>query len=361
MVKIKNYILITIVAFFFVLLVLAVFLKPDGMYSVTERRSLKQQPEFSLENVLNGKFMSNFEEYSLDQFPFRDAFRSLKAATNLKMDNHDLYVWDDGLVSMEYPLDEKSLERAGERFLNVYDMYLKDSGCDVYLSIIPDKNYFYADSSGHLSMDYEKLVSKLTVANPQMTYVDIFPKLSGKDYYRTDTHWRQENLADVAETLLVSMNNKVEAEYKVVQVSGDFYGVYYGQAALSVKPDKIKYLTNEVISGLKVYDYENDKEIPVYDLRQMDEDDPYELYVGGPISLVSIENPNAQTDDELIVFRDSFGSSIAPLLAQGYSKVTLVDIRYIQPGVLKHYIEFEGQDVLFLYSTMVLNNSETLK
>ena len=65
MVKIKNYILITIVAFFFVLLVLAVFLKPDGMYSVTERRSLKQQPEFSLENVLNGKFMSNFEEYDV--------------------------------------------------------------------------------------------------------------------------------------------------------------------------------------------------------------------------------------------------------------------------------------------------------
>ena len=93
----------------------------------------------------------------------------------------------------------------------------------------------------------------------------------------------------------------------------------------------------------------------------MDEADPYELYVGGPVSLVTIDNPNADSEKELIVFRDSFGSSLAPLLAEGYKKVTLVDIRYIQPGVLKSYIDFNGQDVLFTYSTMVLNNSETLK
>ena len=99
----------------------------------------------------------------------------------------------------------------------------------------------------------------------------------------------------------------------------------------------------------------------MYDLTQMEENDPYEMYVGGPVSLVTIENPEAMTEEELVVFRDSFGSSIAPLLAQGYKKVTLVDIRYIQPGILGSYIDFTDKDVLFLYSTLVLNNSETLK
>ena len=50
-----------------------------------------------------------------------------------------------------------------------------------------------------------------------------------------------------------------------------------------------------------------------------------------------------------------------PLLVEDYAKITLVDIRYIYSGVLGNYIEFEDQDVLFLYSTLVLNNSETLK
>ena len=359
--KSKHMILISIVAAVFVTLVGMAFLKPDSEYSKAERRMLKQQPELSVESVLSGRYMSEFEAYSLDQFPFRDSFRGLKAVTSLKQDNHGLYVSNGSIVKMEYPLKENSLKRAGERFKNVYEMYLKDSGSNVYLSIVPDKNYFYAKDSGHLQMDYEALVSKVVADNSYMTYVNIFPFLSGQDYYLTDTHWKQEKLALVAENLLTAMGNKVENSYQTVQIESDFYGVYYGQAALKLKPDKMKILTNDTIKALTAFDYESNQNIPIYDLAKMEEADPYELYVGGPVSLVTIENPNANNEEELIVFRDSFGSSIAPLLAQGYKKVTLVDIRYIQPVMLGKFIDFTNKDVLFLYSTLVLNNSETLK
>lgn len=361
MIKNKSRIFVIVVGFFFSVLVCMVWLKPETDYSVTERRYLKKQPEISLVSVASGKFMSQFEEYTLDQFPFRDTFRSFKALTLLKTDNNGLYVVDGSIISMEYPLNEDSLVRAGERFFSVYEMYLKDSGSDIYLSIIPDKNYFYAKDNGYLSMDYEKLVTTVREDNEYMSYIDIFPYLSKEDYYKTDTHWKQEKIADVAATLLKAMGNDVNTSFELKQAGGAFYGVYYGQAALNVAPDRIKYLTNSVINNLQVFDYENNTEIPVYDVSKMTEDDPYELFVGGPLSLVTIENPSATTEDELIVFRDSFGSSIAPLLAQGYKKVTLIDIRYIQPGVLKNYVDFENKDVLFLYSTMVLNNSETLK
>ena len=61
------------------------------------------------------------------------------------------------------------------------------------------------------------------------------------------------------------------------------------------------------------------------------------------------------------MFRDSFGSSLVPLLAEGYARITLVDIRYIASERLGTWLTFSDQDVLFLYSTPVLNNSETLK
>ena len=80
-----------------------------------------------------------------------------------------------------------------------------------------------------------------------------------------------------------------------------------------------------------------------------------------PISLLSIENPNAETDRELIVFRDSFGSSLAPLLAEGYAKITLADIRYLPSSQMGKLLDFTDTDVLFLYSVPVLNNSDTLK
>ena len=61
------------------------------------------------------------------------------------------------------------------------------------------------------------------------------------------------------------------------------------------------------------------------------------------------------------MFRDSFGSSIAPFFIDGYSQITLVDTRYISPSLLGDYVDFTDCDVLFLYSTLVLNKSQSLK
>ena len=63
-------------------------------------------------------------------------------------------------------------------------------------------------------------------------------------------------------------------------------------------------------------------------------------------------------DKNLILFRDSYGSSLAPLLASGYRTITLVDLRYLSSDQLDQYIDFEDQDVLFLYR---LNNSLSMR
>ena len=67
------------------------------------------------------------------------------------------------------------------------------------------------------------------------------------------------------------------------------------------------------------------------------------------------------TNKELVVFRDSYGSSLAPLFIEGYKRITLIDIRYMHPNMIENFVKFNNQDVLFIYSTSVLNNSETLK
>ena len=79
------------------------------------------------------------------------------------------------------------------------------------------------------------------------------------------------------------------------------------------------------------------------------------MFLGGTKALLRIDNPDAQTDLELIVFRDSFGSSMVPLLVQGYKSVYVVDIRYVSPDAVEYYIETEGKDTLFLYSALILN------
>ena len=344
---------------------LACWIKPAGEYSVTERRKLEQFPKLSVETISEGKFMTDFEEYTLDQFPMRDRFRELKAwvSQNIfgKADNNDIYVSDGYAVKMEYPLKEDALHYAGERFQNIYEKYLKDSGSRIYLSLIPDKNYFLGENSGHLSMDYEKLFEIMQEEMSYAEYIDITELLDIEDYYKTDVHWRQEKIVDVAKEIGSALGITLENQYEVKTLEDKFYGVYFGQSALDLPGEELYYFTNETLEQCTVYNYENDKTLGIYDLEKAAGNDPYEIYLSGPVSLMKIENPNAQTEKELVVFRDSFGSSLIPLLAEGYRTITLVDIRYIQSEFLSNFVDFTDKDVLFLYSTVVLNNSETLK
>ena len=50
-----------------------------------------------------------------------------------------------------------------------------------------------------------------------------------------------------------------------------------------------------------------------------------------------------------------------PLIIRDYAKVTVVDIRYVASNMLSSFVDFHGQDVLFLYSTLILNSSSVLK
>lgn len=363
--KLKNILVICMTGLFLFGFAAWSILKPVDRESVSERRELAQFPEFGYQSVLTGEFMTDFEKYTLDQFPMRDRFRTIKAITVFyflnQKDNNDIYVKDGYASKLEYPLHLDSIEHAAKRFSFVYEKYIAGSSGKTYLSVIPDKNYFLAEQNGYPSMDYEKLISELKEGMKFAEYIDITHLLKLSDYYATDTHWRQEEILDVAEYIAEKMGVSLSAEYTKNEVEVPFYGVYYGQSALPLPADKLYYLENDVLKKYRVYDYETNMEIPVYDLEKLKGNDLYEMFLSGSKSLLTIENPDAGTDKELIIFRDSFGSSIAPLLAEGYAKITLVDIRYISPNLLDRFIEFGNQDVLFLYSASVLNNSVTIK
>lgn len=336
---------------------------PDQTFSMSERRKLKQFPELSFETVISGKFMQEFEAYVADQFPFRDQWRALKASIAVDVlgqkDNNEYYEKDGHIAKIEYPLNEASISRATGIFQRIMAEQLAGKNCKVYYSVIPDKNYFLGEE--HLQLDYNALLGQMQQEMTGAEYIDIMPYLEVADYYHTDTHWRQECIADVAEVLGNAMGVNVKSSYKTVKLDKPFYGVYYGQSAFGADSEALYYLVNDTLNTCVVYDYQNDHETTVYDMEKAYGKDAYELFLSGSISLLEIRNEQAKTNKELIVYRDSFGSSIAPLLAEGYAKITLVDIRYIGSRQVANFIDFENADVLFLYSTSVLNHSETLK
>ena len=341
--------------------------KADAEFSNSERRRLAQFPKFNIETIASGKFMSEFESYAQDQFPARDGLRGIKSNAVLRLfrqqDNNGLFIHRGHIIKKDYPINYDMLDNAAGKLEKIYKQYLEDSECKLYLSIIPDKNNFVPVSKGMLNADFSAIEKHITEKLDFMEYVEIESLLTLSDYYRTDSHWKQECIEDVAEKLANAMGSQVLSYYEYKSVDSPFYGVYAGQLAIKPKADHITYVSNAMIENCLVTSYDSGKaqNVPFYDFEAAKGRDAYELFLNGADALLTIENPNAKSDRELVVFRDSFGSSLVPLLIESYSKISLVDTRYIQSAMLGNFIEFENQDVLFIYSTGLLNNSLALK
>lgn len=361
--KTKN--IVVTISFMFVIIIvfIANIVKEDTIISVSERRKLATFPKFTVSSLMNGTFIDKFEDYTMDQFIKRDGFRKLKmlAEFNLfrKKDINDLYKYNDSIIKQEYPLNEKSVLNIVKKINIIKENYLNDTN-NIYYSIVPDKNYFVNDE--YLKMDYSKIETLISNNLNDMKYIDILDLLTLEDYYYTDTHWKQENLQKVLDKISKEMefDKRLNTDFEIKEIT-QFNGVYSGQLQVDTKKDFIKVLTNDIIQNAKVYNYETKKYSDVYNLDKINSNDKYDIYLSGATPLLTIENDKSKTDKELLVFRDSFGSSLIPLFTEAHKTITIIDTRYIAPSMLGELIEFSNKDVLFIYSTLVINSSSALK
>lgn len=328
----------------------------DKEISFSERRKLQTFPSFEF----TGEYVTKLDKYFLDHFPLREKFRSIKAIFNYKvlnkLDNNNIYLKDNYIFKSEYPTNKESISKFINR-VNIFKEDLNDNN-NVFVMIIPDKNY-YLDDTNFLNIDYDYIYNE--VSKVDANFIDIRDIMNLSDYYETDTHWKQERLDKVIRRMSSVMNFQYKSfEYKE-NVYDKFYGVYYGESAINRKPEKLTYLTSSLLDSLRVDYLENKSLSSIYSLDKLDGLDGYEVYLDGASSFIEIYNDNSTTSRELIIFRDSFGSSIAPLLTPYYKKITLIDNRYISRKDYLNLVDFTNQDVLFMYSTLIVNNSGSLK
>jgi len=383
--RIKNIVVIICFMVFIFSIFTINLITPDKEISNSERRKLFQFSEIKPE-----EFEKKFEDYSLDQFCGRDVFRQIKAFVTYNIfnqkDNNNIYVVDGQVSKYEDFLYENSIKNAARCYNLLYDKYL--SKMNVYYSVIPDKNYFIAEKNGYPAMDYEKMMNIMqSNVKDEIKYIDLFNEININDYYATDIHWRQEKLYGVVNKLADEMVFVTSIKPGYSKLYGEvmsgvennrlngFYGNYYGQSALPMASEELVYCTNVAINSAKVYILDETsigkakedikfEETTVYNLQAYNGIDPYDIYLSGAKPLIVIENEKSTSDKELIIFRDSYGSSLAPLLIESYKKITLIDLRYISNKLIEAYelVEFkDNQDVLIMNCVDVLNNSTTLK
>lgn len=366
---IKN---IAVIAVFFLMLCIpplcSLFL-PDAEISRSERRQLAQFESFSEKKDGRAgyglrEYFDFLEDYLLDQYPTRDVFRRVSALWKTgalrQKDNAGYYRLENGLYKLDGSLNKNAVRDAVERINEVYTRYFSGIEARAYYAVIPDKSYYTAESSGYPRLNWDGLFEIVEDnIDGNIKKIDLTGVLGPDDYYVTDPHWSQPEILPCADTLSGAMGRSPasDRDFRRHELY-PFYGAYYGHSALGGEPDSLCYLTDSVTDAAEVFNFETGENTGLYDEANFDNTDPYDVFLQGAAALLRIDNPSQENGRQLVLFRDSFGSSIAPLLMGDYSQVIVADIRYVSPSILGKLVDFDaGCDVLFLYSSSVLNST----
>lgn len=339
-------------------------LTPDQAVSESENRPLKQKPKFSVDELLSGEYMSEFETYVTDQFFAKDWWVGVKSDMErlfLKQENNGVYFGKDGYL-LETLTEEGRYFHRNLAYLNVFQEKVPQIQTTALL--VPTAVEIYRDKLPLFAPVIDQ-AALLETAKEQlmMEVVDPLPVLkehrSEYLYYKTDHHWTVLGAMYTYQELMKRWEMDAETEFETEVVSTDFYGTYYSKANnRQLPPDQIilyhptNHLTftteinGEVMEGL-------------YDWSYLGKKDQYSMFLGGnqPLTIVRSEVQNGK---KLAIFKDSYAHSFAPFLASHFEEIHLIDLRYFNLNPYDYLQEVGIEKVLFLYNLSTFGTEASL-
>ena len=336
---------------------------PSREFSEMENRNLEQMPKLSVDSLLSGQFMKDFETYTTDQFVGRDGWIALKSTTERllgKKENNNVYFCDQDTLITRF--DQPDAAKVTEN-LNYVSTFAENAGIPVTFSLIPTQACIWADRlpDGAPNASQTDLLDQAKAAVPGATWADLYtPLWAHKDedvFYRTDHHWTSlgayYGYTGLAEALGYTPV-PLDAYTETVR-STEFYGTVFSSSGVRwVSPDTITTYVPDTGITVTSYTYDstgNPVEVPraLYDESYLSVKDKYSMFLGGQQSLGVVKTPNADKP-KLLIIRDSYTDSLVPFLTPHFSEIHLIDLRYYKLSIAD-YIQQNGIDqALVLYS-----------
>lgn len=335
------------------------FILPKKEYSETEKRYLEKFPEISVSSVLNGEFQEKFERYVSDHIPGRNFFVGLNSYFSLAMGRNtasDIYFCKDGYL-INAPRDCKT--ETFEKNLKNFNDFTKSANIPSSIMIVPRTGYIMNDKLPLFHKEYNdnELFEKASALTSDISFIDTrsvlfkVADLGEQVYYRTDHHLTSSGTYELYK-LYCTSNGLIYPEkenYTVKKADGFLGTTAAGSGYNLTKADSIEMWMGKENLTVTVNDGKKDE---VYDSaffeNHLEKDDKYPVFLDGNHALTTIENPENDGAD-LLVIKDSYAHCLAPFLAHNYSKIYLVDMRYYRKSVSELIKEKEIDEILYIY------------
>lgn len=336
--------------------------KPD--YSSSEKRYLQKFPEVTVEKLLSGDFGSEFETFFADRFPQRNTWVGLNAYTALAEGNNGasgVYNCKNGYLINKPVSTENNLDKN----IGAVADFAKSIDTPTTVMLVPSTGYIVDDvlPTFHDKYNDDEDISKIssTLSKDKIGFVDLRERFkseykSGSQlYYKTDHHWTTKGAYTGYQELCKALGiTPIDDSTLKKDSYPDFYGTTYSSSGFWLTPpDNIEIWNNPKNSdrniSVKITEGANIKTSgSMYFTDHLKEDDKYPVFIDGNHALTEITNTNAKNGTILLI-KDSFSHSLAPFLAENYSKVVLVDLRYYKESVSDLVTTYNPEQVVVLY------------
>lgn len=362
--KIGKYIPAVVFLIFIYGMALWFLFSPKTDYSSSEKRYLQKFPDANVEKVLSGDFGSEFETFFADQFPQRNTWVGLNAYTTLAEGNNGasgVYNCKNGyLINKPVSTDNNLDKNVGA----VVD-FAKTIDAPTTVMLVPSTGYIADDVLPifHDKYNDDEDISRIssTLSKEKIGFVDLRERFKSEYkngsqlYYKTDHHWTTKGAYTGYQELCKALGiTPIDDSTLKKDSYPDFYGTTYSSSGFWLTPpDNIEIWSNPKNSdkniSVKITEGANVKTSgSMYFTDHLKEDDKYPVFIDGNHALTEITNTNAKNGTILLI-KDSFSHSLAPFLAENYSKVVLVDLRYYKESVSQLVSTYNPEQVVVLY------------
>lgn len=362
--KIGKYIPAVVFLIFIYGMALWFLFSPKTDYSSSEKRYLQKFPDANVEKVLSGEFGSEFETFFADQFPQRNTWVGINAYTALAEGNNGasgVYNCKNGyLINKPVSTDNNLDKNVGA----VVD-FAKKIDAPTTVMLVPSTGYIADDvlPTFHDKYNDDEDISKIssTLSKDKIGFVDLRERFKSEYkngsqlYYKTDHHWTTKGAYTGYQELCKALGiTPIDDSTLKKDSYPDFYGTTYSSSGFWLTPpDNIEIWSNPNNSSknisVKITEGANIKTSgSMYFTDHLKEDDKYPVFIDGNHALTEITNTNAKNGTILLI-KDSFSHSLAPFLAENYSKVVLVDLRYYKESVSQLVSTYNPEQVVVLY------------
>lgn len=350
-------------------------LTDDKSFSESENRVLSQAPKLSIASIADGSFMKEFETYLTDQFPFRDGIISLKTVADRilgKNEENGVYIGKEGfLFDTQTPFDGKHIVEIGKavtKFTKDYDR-LKSA-----FLLVPNSSYVYSDyMPKYLEMSDQRVLIR-SVHNQIKNDSVLWPGAAKllKDnadktqlYYKTDHHWTTRGAYLMFRELCLSWGfektaKDINKNFEFHKISTTFEGTLASTSGVHDTQDDIEICLPKNSEGTYVVTFESsgEKTASLFFPDKLEQKNQYEVFMGGNYDKVIIDTV-CPSGRNLLLIKDSYANCMIPMLTPYFSKIVVIDPRYLTDSLESIIKENDFTHVLFLYNinTLLEDNS----